>query len=53
MAGRLVPRDDGFFGVLRILAAEEEAGETRVMIHGTISHGSQFVDPARRHLPTT
>jgi SAM-dependent methyltransferase len=47
--------DRNFYGVLRV----EETAETdttaglRELHHGTINHGSQFLEPARRLEPTT
>ena len=44
-----------FYGGLRILD-EGEAGDTgavRKLMHGTINHGQQLLDPARRDWPTT
>lgn len=50
---RLTERN--FYGVLRI--SEQRAASTenniRFLTHGTILHGSQFLGPQRRRLPTT
>jgi len=44
-----------FYGALRVndlpKSADQEA--TRELTHGTINHGEQFLDPIRRHEPTT
>ncbi len=44
-----------FYGVLRIRdhAADEPANHERVMIHGRILHGQQFLAPERRRQPTS
>lgn len=42
--GTLVVRDD---------PATEETGALRVLVNGSIEHGSQFLDPARRREATT
>jgi len=46
---RLMARN--FYGVLRVLDNADAA--ERVLFHGTIKHGSQFLDAARRYRPTT
>ena len=38
-----------FYGVLRV----SEDGETRRLVHGTITHGVQFLDPKKQGEPTT
>lgn len=38
-----------FYGGLRVV----DGDSTRVLIHGVVSHGSQFLDPARKDRPTT
>ncbi len=50
---RLTERN--FYGVLRISEQREASGENdiRFLTHGTILHGSQFLKPQRRRLPTT
>ena len=44
-----------FYGVLRVRDVAQSADETaeRRLIHGTINHGSQLLDPKRRDLPTS
>ena len=44
-----------FYGALRVRdsAAPTEFDAVRTLTHGTINHGEQFLNPARRHLPTT
>jgi SAM-dependent methyltransferase len=44
-----------FYGGLRIRDAgtPKEFSATRTLTHGTINHGEQFLNPARRDLPTT
>ncbi len=44
---RLVARN--FYGALRVV----ESGGVRRLYHGTIEHGSQFINPARRAFATT
>ena len=43
-----------FYGVLRIHEIDDAInGKIRVLTHGQITHGRQFIDPARAHWPTT
>jgi hypothetical protein len=49
-----VQNSRNFFGVLTVWEREREHPEYQryVLQHGTTCHGLQFVDPARRNLPT-
>jgi len=38
-----------FYGSLRVI----ESGGQRMLYHGTVKHGSQFLAPARQHWPTS
>jgi SAM-dependent methyltransferase len=44
-----------FYGALRVRDSgpATELNATRTLTHGTINHGEQFLNPARRDLPTT
>jgi hypothetical protein len=44
-----------YYGVLRVYDLKESADQTgaRVLIHGTITHGTQLTDPEDRDTPTT
>jgi protein-L-isoaspartate O-methyltransferase len=43
-----------FYGALRIVDSQTADGSSiRVMVHGTVSHGTQFQDPAQSNLATT
>ena len=44
-----------FYGALRVRdsGTPQEFSATRTLTHGTINHGEQFLNPARRDLPTT
>ena len=42
-----------FYGVLRLTEQADEHGAKRVLTHGTVIHGSQFVDEEKRSWPTT
>lgn len=44
-----------FYGVLSVVEVDAKRPEQRgrAMVHGRITHGFQFRDPARRRLPTT
>src|SRR5205085_5223698 len=44
-----------FYGALRVRDSGRptEFDATRTLTHGTINHGEQFLNPARRDLPTT
>jgi SAM-dependent methyltransferase len=45
----------GFYGVLRVkeYGSPGEPGHLRRLVHGTIMHGEQYMDDARRELATT
>jgi SAM-dependent methyltransferase len=44
-----------FYGVLRVSDSGDalESGAMRTLVHGTITHGRQFLAPGRRRQPTT
>ena len=44
-----------FYGTLRLQETSDEGGEGKVrrLMHGVIMHGKQYLDPARRGVPTT
>jgi SAM-dependent methyltransferase len=42
-----------FYAALRVSDSGSGAEETRLLTHGTITHGKQFRDPARRSWPTS
>jgi len=44
-----------FYGALKVRdsGTPQELDSTRTLTHGTINHGEQFLNIARRHLPTT
>ncbi len=44
-----------FYGALRVRdsGTPQQLDSTRTLTHGTINHGEQFLNPARRDLPTT
>jgi SAM-dependent methyltransferase len=44
-----------FYGALRVRDSDPptDFDATRTLTHGTINHGEQFLNPARRDLPTT
>jgi SAM-dependent methyltransferase len=44
-----------FYGGLRVSDSgpAQESGAMRTLVHGTITHGKQFLSPARRRQPTT
>jgi SAM-dependent methyltransferase len=46
---RLLARN--FYGALRV--TDDDSTGVRELAHGTISHGTQYLDPVRRHRPTT
>ncbi|MCE9581353.1 MAG: fused MFS/spermidine synthase, partial [Planctomycetes bacterium] len=50
---RLMVRD--FYGALRVKDRHTEGGaeDVRILLHGIINHGEQFLDPARRRQPTS
>jgi spermidine synthase len=42
-----------FYGTLRVVRSAEEGGQALSLFHGTIRHGMEWLDPARRMEPTT
>ena len=48
---RLLARN--FYAALRVYDSGEGLSATRILTHGTITHGKQFLDPTRRDWPTT
>lgn len=42
-----------FYGILRVTDRDDAAGRFRELRHGRTRHGFQFLDPARRDLPTS
>ena len=54
--GRLIDRERNFFGVIFVTDVKEPGDPDepfRALINGSIRHGSQFRDPAKRRLPTS
>ena len=48
---RLLTRN--FYAALKVYDSGVGPDAMRVLTHGTITHGKQFIDPARRSVPTT
>jgi len=48
---RLLTRN--FYASLKVYDSDRGPDAMRVLTHGTITHGKQFIDPARRDWPTT
>jgi hypothetical protein len=42
-----------FYGSLRVVESIRGGGETRTLYHGTVQHGAQYLNPAKRTDPTT
>jgi hypothetical protein len=42
-----------FYGVLRVQVYGDQSGRHRSLMHGTILHGTQYLDPDFAHRPTT
>lgn len=42
-----------FYGSLRVVQSMRGGGETRTLYHGMVQHGAQYLDAAKRDLPTT
>jgi hypothetical protein len=42
-----------FYGALRVVQSSQDGVEVRTLDHGTITHGTQFVSPQRRMIPTS
>lgn len=42
-----------FYGILRVLDGDDGGRGVRVMVHGPVLHGKQFLDPALRTTATT
>jgi hypothetical protein len=41
-----------FYGSLRVVESKKGAVVTRMLFHGIVQHGAQYLDPARRDEPT-
>jgi len=41
-----------FYGSLRVVESKKGAASTRMLYHGIVQHGAQYLDPARRDEPT-
>jgi hypothetical protein len=41
-----------FYGSLRVVESIRGGGKTRTLYHGTVEHGAQYQDPAKRAEPT-
>ena len=41
-----------FYGSLRVVESKKSAAATRMLYHGIVQHGAQYLDPARRDEPT-
>jgi len=54
-AGDVLLQARNFYGALKVVRHIQlpEPGETLRLMHGTVDHGEQFVDPARAMTPTT
>jgi hypothetical protein len=50
-AERALERHRSFFGVHTVV--RDDTGRFNVLMHGITIHGAQFIDPARRSVPTT
>lgn len=48
---KTVYQERSFFGVLRVLVSD--TGKTRHLLHGTTNHGSQFLGPDGKSIPST
>jgi hypothetical protein len=42
-----------FYGSLRVVESMRGGGMARMLYHGIVEHGAQYVDPAKRREPTT
>lgn len=49
---RIVAVERNFYGVVRVLEIHPATGSQRILQHGHIIHGIQFLDEARRRTPT-
>jgi protein-L-isoaspartate O-methyltransferase len=48
----VLKRVRGFHGAVQVVADKDEAGAHKVLTHGTIKHGVQYLDPEKRLWPT-
>lgn len=53
-SGEAIEMTRNFYGVLTVQdqPADDGVSAQRVLMHGSIVHGEQFLDPAKRHWPT-
>ena len=42
-----------FYGILRVVERSDKNGPLRELSHGRVQHGLQYLDPDKRHWPTT
>jgi hypothetical protein len=49
----ILARFRNFYGVLRIQEETDVNGPKRLLTHGRVTHGFQYLDPAKRDWPTT
>jgi hypothetical protein len=55
LQSQVVAVDRNFYGSMRVTETSGPAGSGRLrtMVHGSVNHGSQFLDKERRHIPLT
>jgi SAM-dependent methyltransferase len=53
VAGTLLSRSRDFYGVLSVWEVNDKQGKGRLLQHGSITHGHQYVRPGLREVPTT
>ena len=51
--GAVLAQTRNFYGTLRVTEWKDNGGHRRVLTHGAITHGSQFLDEPLRTTPTT
>jgi hypothetical protein len=50
---QVLARFRNFYGILRIQEQSDVNGEKRLLTHGRVTHGFQYLDPDKRRWPTT
>lgn len=54
LESNLVSADRNFYGALRVVEKPAQAGgRLRTIVHGSVNHGSQYMDEERRRTPLT
>ncbi|MFQ5560815.1 MAG: fused MFS/spermidine synthase, partial [Nitrospinota bacterium] len=51
--GKTIESSRNFYGILKVIKKDFKSGSMNFLVHGQVTHGSQFVEPHMKRLPTT